>query len=92
MERDHKRSADLVRLIAGLSSVPPATIEHLLERSEAFREMCEEYERCREMVSRWRSTLPKHLSRIDEFESLSRGIESEIARFLQQPPDDDSSA
>ena len=85
-------NTELVRLIAGLSSVPPATIEHLLERSEAFREMCGEYERCREMVSRWRSTLPKHLSRIDEFESLSRGIESEIARFLQQPPDDDSSA
>ena len=50
--------------------------------------MCEEYERCQEMVSRWRSTLPKHLSRIDEFESLSRDIESEIASFLKPPLDD----
>jgi hypothetical protein len=45
--------------------------------------MCEEYERCQEMVHHWRSLLPTNVGRIKEFESLARQLEAEMARFVE---------
>jgi hypothetical protein len=84
MDEDREIKTELARLIADMSSTPPEMITHLLQRDASFRQMCQEYAECREMVHRWRETLPTHLSRIDEYETLGREVESEIVRFLRR--------
>ena len=83
---DGERKTELARLVSRVFTLPGSKIEELIEQSEEFREMCLEYEKCQEMVKRWRTTLPKHVSRIDEFETLSREMEAEIASFLEEQP------
>ena len=89
MDMDGERKTELARLVSRVFTLPGSKIEELIEQSEEFREMCLEYEKCQEMVKRWRTTLPKHLSRIDEFQTLSREMEAEITRFFEEHTDNE---
>ena len=83
-------NAESIRRIAESLGVPESAIEHLLAHDDAFREMWNELEQSREMVQRWRETLPRHLDRIDEYSTLARDLEAEMGRYLEQHHDVDA--
>ena len=83
--------AQLLRHLANAASITEEEARYWLAQSKEFRTMFEDYSRCRETASQWRSSLTKRLERIEEFEQLAQELEAEMVGFLkercgQRPP------
>jgi hypothetical protein len=83
MLMDGKTEAELVEHIARVASRPPQEVVHWLQRDAKFREMCEEYERCRAITAQWRSSLSAHVSQIGMHEERARELALMIDQFFQ---------
>jgi hypothetical protein len=78
--------ADLIGQLAKAASVPAEAMECRIREDAEFRDMCEDYATCLQMLSEWRSSLPKHVARVEEYRALSRDLRREIVSSLEQRP------
>jgi hypothetical protein len=57
--------------------------QHLFERNEGFRDLCEEYEACAEAFRRLETSRPADDPMRLEYAALSLRLEGELLRYLQ---------
>jgi uncharacterized protein YdcH (DUF465 family) len=58
-------------------------IEHLYQENADFREMCEDYEQVRCLLSTWTVPTEVNPATIDEYRTLLKELEAEITEALQ---------
>lgn len=58
-------------------------IERLCSENELFQELCEDYEMCREMLSRCETEPGNNLELIEEYRILKKDLEQEIQHLLK---------
>src|SRR5262245_7526443 len=56
----------------------------LFERDENFRDVCEEYEACKETVARLEASDPAPEALRNEYAALLLGLERELLRYLEE--------
>lgn len=84
MSTEPQKRSELVSRILHQKEVAMDRIEEMLARSERLRDVCDEHDTCVSAITIWRSAESTDRARIEEYETLAREIEGEIARLIEE--------
>ena len=82
MPRD--TNAKTAEMICGRLEVEKSAVERGLENDENFRQLCEDFRECSEVVEIWKqSDSPQAPRRIEEYEEMLDALEAEIRVWIE---------
>ena len=84
MEPESSIDAERLDVLARRVGHDPALMADLYRMSEAFREICDHYAMCRDMLKRFRQLGQVDGSRVEEYADMRDGLEQELRAALDE--------
>ena len=78
-------NARTVEVICRRFEVEQGVVERGLEGDENFRQLCEDFRECSEVMKTWKQSDSPHAPRrVEEYEEILRALRGEIQVWIQQ--------